>query len=138
MGGDNFVFEFRDADMVLTDTTLVLSGVDDMGNPLWEGAGSDDENFTFPVPVIGQYLSLTLRERLFYRVGFELFIIDTADWQGSLVDIHLSVDYYFNKTVGIGLGYNNVSIEYDEQEGSPRIDVEYEFQGLMGYLSFVF
>jgi len=116
----------------------VGSLVDDQGNPVVVGDTEVGESFTLPVPVLGQFLELTLAKRLFYRAGLGLFIIDTSGWQGSIVDVRMSLDYYFNRTVGIGLGYNNVAIEYEEQDGSPRLDVEYRFQGAIGYLSFVF
>jgi hypothetical protein len=120
------------------DFSAVGSLTDGMGNPVVIGDTEYEEDFTFPVPVVGQFLSLNLAKRLFYRAGFQLLVIDTSDWQGSIIDLKMALDYYFSRHVGLGLGYNFVKIEYEEQTGNPRLDVEYRFDGLMGYLSFVF
>jgi hypothetical protein len=126
----------------ILDATFELEAIgditDDMGNPVVIGDGVVEEGFTFPVTVAGQFLSLTLRKRCFYGAGFDLFAFDAGDWKGSIIDVKMSLDYYFTRNFGIGLGYNYITIDYDEQDGSPRIDVEYEFQGAMGYLTFAF
>jgi len=124
-----------DADLGLDASGSLTDG---MGNPLVMGDGSVDDGFTFPVPVVGQYLDLTLHRRLFYRAGFQLFYINVGEWRGNLLDVRMSLDYYFNRRFGLGLGFNLVDIRYTEEAGTPRLDVDYRFSGATGYLSFVF
>ena len=60
-----------------------------------------------------------------------------GDIDGRLVDTRLSIDYFFSRHVGIGLGVNGTDLRYKDSGDKPVL-AEYRQNGAVAYVSLAF
>ena len=100
-------------------------------------AGSDEsEDGTAPFPVFGLHLDYRFAEDLYFTGGYEYFEFDENDFEGDLTDIRLGVELRYFEQVGIGLMYNDVSLNTESSDNDDTFD--YEYDGILAYLSWHF
>ena len=68
----------------------------------------------------------------------EWFALKIGDYEGSLHDFLIGIDYRFGKHAAVGLGYNSVEFDIDATEGDLRADLVWQYSGFIGYLRFSF
>ena len=110
------------------------------GNTVVEGADT-----TLPLPALALRGEFRLVNRLFLNAAVEGMYLELNDFQGSLLDLNVGVEYRPWKHLGVGLGYNFMGVNV-EGTGSnsdyPGVDfvgeVDVRFSGLFlyGKLSF--
>jgi len=64
-----------------------------------------------PLPSVGVYGTIALTRSLSIGGRAGLFSIDYGDDKGKLQDLFASVDYFFGKNFGVGIGYKYVNID---------------------------
>jgi hypothetical protein len=90
-----------------------------------------------PVPVFGLLVDLKIVRSLFFRLGGEYFHIQASGVDGRFSDARASLDWYPFKHFGFGAGYNRVGLRAEDTEGA-NYDLEYSFDGLLGYATYVY
>jgi hypothetical protein len=100
---------------------------------------------TLPLPALALSGEFQLIPKLFLNIGINAMYLEVSDFQGSLLDANIGLEYRPWKHVGFGLGYNGMSVHVEAEDNSssyPGVDfvgnVDVRFSGLMlyGKLSF--
>ena len=105
--------------------------------------GSQSEDLTAPLPVLGLRADFALTKKLFLKMRWDIFYLKIGDFKGSIMSGVLAVEYNFWKNVGFGLGYNDFRVKV-EASGSdyPNINftgnVNFEYRGLNLYTKIFF
>lgn len=100
---------------------------------------------TLPLPAIALRGEFQLIPKLFLNTSVDAMYLEISDFQGSLLDVNIGLEYRPWKHVGFGLGYNAMSVHAEGEDSSsdyPGVDfvgsIDVRFTGLMlyGKLSF--
>lgn len=102
------------------------------------GSGRYDVTADVPLPTIGLYGTLALTNKLSIGGRAGLLSLELGDDKGTLQDFFASVDYFFTKNVGIGVGYKYVNADVKVQEDTYRQLYNVTQSGPVAYLSFGF
>jgi len=101
------------------------------------------ERFTAPLPTLGLRADFAITPKWFFRSGLQAFYLEVGEFQGSILDANVAVEYLPWKHFGFGLGFDslNVHIEADGED-YPGIDfkgeVNFNYTGLMLYAKLYF
>ena len=103
------------------------------------GAARETTDFAFPLPVVGLRGSFALTDKWFLRQSFDFFYVKIGDYEGTLVDLLASVEWNALKYLGLGVGYNFVSMNL-EYSGSDDFLSEFDLRygGLLAYAKIYF
>lgn len=96
----------------------------------------ETETSTSPFPMLGAHFDYRLLSNLFFTTSFEYFAIDENDFEGELTDSIISLEYRPFDHIGLGVGYNRVSIYAEDTNGDDEFD--YEYDGVMAFITLVF
>jgi len=96
----------------------------------------EGESGTAPFPMFGLQLDYRLTERLMLIAGYEYFTIDKSNVEGELIDFVVGLEYKAFKKIGLGIGYNNVSIFAEDSEDNDEF--EYDYDGIIAYVTYSF
>ena len=91
---------------------------------------------TAPLPVLGLRVRWAFTPKFLLGASFDYFEIDKSDTEGQVIDILVAVEHQTWKNAGLGLGYNDVSIEAEDKEDRDELDWDYD--GFFGYARFSF
>lgn len=100
--------------------------------------GAEAADITAPLPTLGLRMDFALTPKWYLRSGVEVFYLKYDNFEGSLYDGKLAVEYNPWKHVGIGLGFESFQFNLQaEGEDYPGIDIrgaiEYNYVGLQLY-----
>lgn len=98
---------------------------------------AESEQQVAPVPVLGLHVDYTIRPGLILKASGEIFDLDVDDFEGKVTDFRVSIDWYPFEHFGFGAGFNDVRLDFSDV-GIPGFMVDYDFDGLMAYASYVF
>jgi hypothetical protein len=83
--------------------------------------------------------------KLFLNASIDAMYLEIDDFQGSLLDVNVGLEYRPWKHFGVGLGYNGMSVGVESQNtssGYPGADfvgtVDVRFSGLLLYAKWSF
>ncbi|MGI9221889.1 MAG: hypothetical protein ACR2QS_12735 [Woeseiaceae bacterium] len=93
---------------------------------------------TAPLPVLGLRGEYFLSDRWRASASAEWFGVQVNEYEGTLHDFMVGIDYRFGNHAAVGLGYNNVEIDVDATEEDLRADLMWQYSGFFGYLRFTF
>ena len=100
---------------------------------------------TLPLPAFALRGEFQLIPKLFLNASIDAMYLEISDFQGSLLDVNLALEYRPWKHVGFGVGYNGMSVHAEGESGNsdyPGADfvgsVDVRFSGLMLYGKFSF
>ncbi len=93
---------------------------------------------TAPLPVFGLRGEYFISDRWRASASAEWFGLTLDNYEGSLHDFMLGIDYRFGDHAAVGLGFNIVEIDVDATEEGLRADLLWQYSGLIGYLRFSF
>jgi hypothetical protein len=102
---------------------------------------SDEEergDVTAPLPVLGLRGEYFFSDRWRASASAEWFGLEIGEYEGTLHDFLIGIDYRFGSHAAVGLGYNNVQINVDATEEDLRADLRWKYSGFIGYLRFSF
>jgi hypothetical protein len=93
-----------------------------------------------PLPALALRGDFQLIPKLFLYASIDAMYLEVSDFQGSLLDVNIGLEYRPWKHVGFGLGYNGMSVHAEAEDSSsnyPGADfvgsVDVRFSGLMLY-----
>lgn len=90
---------------------------------------------TAPLPVFGIDVSYLVTPRFVLLWRSEFFAINIGDYGGSLTNTALGLEYYIWKNVGLGLAYNQFSIDVSVDDDRLLGELDYVYKGLIGYVT---
>jgi hypothetical protein len=100
---------------------------------------------TLPLPSIALRGEFQLVPKLFLRGSIDAMYLEVSDFQGSLLDVNLGLEYRPWQHVGFGFGYNSLAVSVEAETGDsdyPGVDfvgsVDVRFNGLMLYGKLLF
>ena len=106
--------------------------------------GVKSESITAPLPFITLRGDFALTKKLFLRAATDMFYLKYSDFEGSILAGRVGIEYDFWKNVGIGLGFNNFTVEIDGESDSdyPNINfngnIDFQYRGLLLYTKIYF
>ena len=139
----NYSYAFLQDDRVRLSGSLGVHTTGIKFDVAASGIGSESEDVTAPLPVIGARFDVVLTERWRLRSSIDLFYLAFDDYRGSLLDTGIAVEYLPFKNVGFGLGYNAVRYRVDADEegglgGEWNGEIRYDFAGALLYMKLFF
>lgn len=112
-----------------------LEGETTGGRTVVEGADT-----TLPLPALALRAEFQLIPKLFLNTSMDAMYLAISDFEGSLLDVNVGLEYRPWKHFGFGLGYNAMSVDVEAEGDSsdyPGADfvgsVGVRFSGLMLY-----
>ena len=102
---------------------------------------SDEEergDVTAPLPVLGLRGEYFFSDRWRASASAEWFGLQIDEYEGTLRDLLVGIDYSLGDHAAVGLGYNDVKIDIDATEDDLRADLMWQYSGFIGYLRFSF
>jgi hypothetical protein len=117
------------------NTLDLAAGVSGGGGAVSGATQRESRDIVAPIPTLGLHLEWTIAPRFFLRTTGEYFSARVSGYDGELLDLMGGIDYYVTPSVGLGVAYNFVNIDF---LGGDRVEyrVRYEYDGLFGYLRF--
>jgi hypothetical protein len=102
-----------------------------------EGIGSGQGYVTaeVPLPSVGVYGTLAVTQNLSVGGRAGLFSVDIGDDEGDLQDLFASVDYFFSKNFGVGIGYKYINIDVKLKEDDYRQIYRISQSGPVAYVT---
>ncbi len=98
------------------------------------GLVSELEAVTAPLPVLGLTGAYAFTPKLILRSNVGGFYLAIDDFEGSLVNFDLDLEYNMWKYMGFGIGYNffrlNINLEKDRFNGSAK----YQYHGFKAFI----
>lgn len=93
-----------------------------------------------PLPALALRSEFQLVPKLFLNASIDAMYLEVDDFQGSLLDVNVGLEYRPWKHFGVGLGYNGMSVNVEAEDtdtGYPGADfvgtVDVRFTGLLLY-----
>jgi hypothetical protein len=105
---------------------------------LLENDEEERGDVTAPLPVLGLRGEYFFSDRWRASASAEWFGLRIDEYEGTLRDFLIGIDYRIGKHAALGLGYNDVKMDIDATEGDLRADLVWNYSGLIGYLRFSF
>jgi opacity protein-like surface antigen len=109
----------------LTDFELALSSASNLGSTVKREA----KDALAPLPTIGFYGSYAISPAFNIRGRADLLSLKYGDYDGSLTNVELTVDWRFSSNLSIGAGYRYVNYELGVSSSSWNGEVNYRFDG---------
>jgi len=98
-----------------------------------EGGG-----FTAPLPVIGLRGEHRFSEKWSVRASGEVFAFEYGDFDGSLYDVYLGLDYQLFDRMAIGVGLNSVRMNLGVDKENTNGNLDWDYDGGLIFLKFDF
>ena len=118
----------------IADLEVRLSGRGTVGSTEVDlGSGSADT--LAPLPNIGLYGAYAFTPQLAVSASLGYFSLDYDKYDGEIKIASAALDYRFNKTFGVGLGYSFLDFDLDVDESVFDERYELEYRGPVLYLS---
>jgi len=93
---------------------------------------------TAPLPVIGIRGEYYFTPRLRLAGAAEYFALEYNDIDGRLVDIYLGMDYKVMDKLGLGIGYNYVTVDIDATKSELSGGLDWQYDGFLLYFKLAF
>jgi hypothetical protein len=101
------------------------------GQILGFGLGTSSGDFFAPLPVVGGRLWYAISEDFTLKFDVDVFALEVGDYDGSLIDAKIAVDYDLTDWFGLTLGYNYVEIDVDKTGGDFTGSVNYQYDAVI-------
>ena len=104
---------------------------------------TEQETITAPLPVVGVRFDYAITPKFFLKQSFDFFYLQYENFQGSLFDAKVGVEYNIWKYVGVGVAYDYFSVQVKaEGQNYPGVDmtgkIRLTYGGLLLYGKFYF
>ena len=119
------------------DLEVNARGMGDISGVPGDDPFKEEDEFIFPVPVIGFHFNYRIAPRWVFVSNLEYFAISYDDWKGSLVDWKAAVDFSLSPRWGILGGFGLVRIDYSEED-LDGWDFDYDYGGFLGAVTYSF
>ena len=106
-------------------------------NEINENVESDNIAITAPLPVLGIGLAYEIAPNLMFNYTADYFALSyDSSVSGAMSDSILSLDYQFNRYVGIGGGVNRTQMRFKAVEDKTEFGLRNDVAGILGYMIF--
>jgi hypothetical protein len=102
------------------------------------GGSVESSDLTAPLPVIGLRGEYRFADRWSLRGSGEIFAIEYDDYDGSLYDLFIGLDFSVTETIAVGVGINSVQLDIGVAKRNFQGDLDWQYDGAMAYLKFDF
>jgi opacity protein-like surface antigen len=109
----------------LTDFELTLAGANNLGGSVRR----ETKDALAPLPTIGLYGSYAFSPAFGVRARADLLSLEYGDYDGSLTNVELAVDWRFHPNYAVGAAYRYVNYELKASSSSWNGEVNYKFKG---------
>jgi hypothetical protein len=101
------------------------------------------QDITAPLPVLDLRADFAITPKFYYRQKIDLFFLRVGDFQGSIIDTTLTLEYRIWRRLGVGFGYESFRLRVQAQgSGSgilqPNGKIQTEYNGLLFYAKFYY
>ena len=93
---------------------------------------------TAPLPVVGLRGQYRFAERWALRASGEFFFLEYGDYDGSLVDLLIGLEFDLSKNIDVGIGANSVRLDIEVDRDVLHGAFDWEYDGVLAYLKFDF
>jgi hypothetical protein len=99
------------------------------------GVGAQSADALAPLPTIGLYGAYAFTPRWLLSGRLDYFSLSHGDYDGSLVNASVGVDYRIARNFGVGIAYRHVDYDLTVTRNRFNGGVEYKFNGPVFYLN---
>ncbi len=100
------------------------------------GLVSELETVTAPLPVLGLTGAYAFTPKLILRSNVGGFYLAIDDFEGSVVNFDLDLEYNAWKYMGFGIGYNFFRLDLDVEADNFRGTAKYQYNGFKAFIKF--
>ena len=100
------------------------------------GAVEEFEAVTAPLPVLGFTGAYAFTPKLILRSNVGGFYLAIDDFEGSLVNFDLDLEYNMWKYMGFGIGYNFFRLDLDIEADNFNGSAKYQYNGFKAFIKF--
>ena len=97
------------------------------------GVGVETHDTLAPLPTIGIYGARALTPKWLLSGRIDYFSLNYDDYDGSLLNFNVQVDYRFARHFGAGLGYRSVDYDINVTKAKYNGGINYKFHGPVFY-----
>jgi hypothetical protein len=119
---------------------LLEFGVFIEGNIMTDGGGSafrrESVSAVAPLPNIGAWYMHSLSPKWALKARIDWFGASFDDYDGTMTNASIGLNYQVFKNAGIGLNYNSFILDLDVKKTNWRGNANISYEGLYAYLSF--
>lgn len=108
----------------VTDFTVSLSAA---------GVGTQVGETLAPLPTIGVYGAYAFTPKWLLSGRVDYFSLNYDEYDGSLVNLSIGVDYRFTRNFGVGLGFRHVDYDVEVSKSKYNGGINYKFTGPVLY-----
>lgn len=91
--------------------------------------GEEAEAVTAPLPVLGLRGAYAFNPDLVLSAGTDFFYIEYEDFRGRLLDLNVSLEYYFLDHSSLSIGYSFFDVEVTYETDRRNLEFGYTFHG---------
>lgn len=106
----------------------------ELGMELSSSAQEERVDGTAPLPVFGFRGRYDLTPKLSVQGKYDIFIVDTDNYDGTFSDFMLSLEHQTTRNVGLGVGFNRVNFDFEADDGEFRGEIESSNNGWLVFV----
>ena len=101
-------------------------------------AAREVSSITAPLPVIGLRGEHHFSDKWSFRASGEVFALEYGDFDGSLYDFYVGLDYQLFDRMAIGVGFNSVRMDLGITKENANGNLDWQYDGGLAFLKFDF
>jgi hypothetical protein len=99
------------------------------------GVGANSNDALAPLPTIGVYGAYAMTPKWLLSGRVDYFSMSYDEYDGSLINLTVGVDYRVSRNFGVGLAFRHVDYDVTATKSSFNGGIEYKFNGPMFYIT---
>ena len=98
-----------------------------------DGKKIDDTAFTVPLPAFRLGAAFAITDTVMLRQSVDFFYLAYKDYQGTITDLGVNLDWNFWKYAGVGIGYNFMYMQASKDKDDFLGEIDMSYNGLILY-----
>jgi hypothetical protein len=94
---------------------------------------AEGDSVTAPLPTIGLRGDFAITPKLFFKTNLDFFYLEFDNYEGSVVDVKIALEYNLFKNVGFGLGYEHFEVDVEAENSTSVPGVDFNGNILVNY-----
>lgn len=127
-------FSFR-AGLHITSISTGIDTTIDIDNGEPETLQKNDISIPAPLPTLGISLNYEIVPNVSVNYKIDYFFVSYEHISGNMTDTILSLDYDYNKYVGVGIGFNSTNMFLKGKEKDINYELRHNVMGALTYLT---
>jgi hypothetical protein len=100
---------------------------------------NESDGILAPLPTFGFRGEYTILPKdLFVTYNIDYFFLSYDDYEGSLINSTIGLEYRFTDSLGMGVGYDMTQINVSMDDGKRELEVDSRFSGITTYFTYIF